>query len=169
MRFRTLRRLIFVAGLALLLAVPATAGKARPKPGDGTLSVRDGRGTVHFIARGTVIGRVDVGEVVAVDRNPFDDNEPILRGGRSPRGGQTETTTTRVGRNIRFRLTGGAYRLTIRGRGIDLAAVGKGSVTLNGDERFADTGLYSLNGGEFNPVPYERTTLQLAAQPPPGG
>jgi len=169
MRFRMLRQLIFVGGLALVLALPAVAGKARPRPGDGTLSVRDGRGMVQFVARGTVIGRVDVGEVIAIDRNPFDDNEPIIRGGRVPRGEQSETTTTRVGRNIRFRLTGGAYRLKIRGLGVDLAAVGKGSVTLNGDERFADTGLFSLNGGEFIPVPYERTTLQLATPPPSGG
>ena len=71
--------------------------------------------------------------------------------------------------SLRFRLAGGSYRLRIRGLGADLSAVGRGTVVMNGSERFADTGLYSLNGDEFLPVPYERTTLQLAAPPPEGG
>ena len=29
-------------------------------------------------------------------------------------------------------------------------------MVLDGDERYADTGLYSLNGEEFLPLPYER-------------
>ena len=167
MRFRSLRQLTSIGTLAVLLALPATAGGRRPRPDDGTLSVRDGRGLVQITARGTIIGHVDFGQVQVVDRSPNDATEPVVRGGRLLE--RTDTTKTREGRNIRFRLTSGSYRLKVRGVGFDLAAVARGSVTLNGDERFADTGLYSLNGNEFLPVPYERTVLQLAAPPPAGG
>lgn len=167
MRLRTQRRLTMVWGALLivpLLAVPALAGK-KPK-NDGTLSIKDGRGTIEVVARGTVIGRIASGDVLVVDGNRFDSRVPVLRGGRLVE--RKGAKMGRAGKNIRFRVGGGSYRLRIQGLGVSLSSVGRGSVLLDGDERFADTGLYSLNGGEFLPVPYERTTLQLAAPPPAG-
>ena len=47
---------------------------------------------------------------------------------------------------------GGAFRVVIRGRGINLSFVGKGNVTLNGAGT-GDDGTYSINGGEYIAIP----------------
>jgi hypothetical protein len=165
MRDRPFLLLVAALGLGLVFVLPSVASGG--KKADGTLSVQDGKGVVQIAARGTIIGRIDQGTVLAIDRNPNDGSTPIVKGGRV----RLVTLTRQVhqGRNIRFRLVGGFYRLKVQGRGISLSAVGRGAVTLNGDERFADTGLYSLNGGDWVPVPYGPETVQLAAPAPAGG
>jgi hypothetical protein len=165
MRDRSLRLAVAALCIGLLFALPSVA--AGSKKADGTLAVQDGKGVVQIAARGTIIGRIDQGTVLAIDRNPNDGSTPIVKGGRIRL--LTQTRTVHQGRNIRFRLVGGFYRLKVQGRGISLSAVGRGAATLNGDERFADTGLYSLNGGDWIPVPYDAETVQLSAQVPPGG
>lgn len=167
MRVRLLLRVAFLAALSLLLLVPGVAGAGRePQPPDGTFSVRGGKGFVRILARGTIIGNVANGQVQVVDRSPFDDRYPVVRGGKLKR--STFNSVTRQGKNVRFRLGGGMYRLRITGRRINLSAVGRGVVVLDGDERYADTGLYSLNGEEFLPVPYERIGLPLVPEPAEG-
>jgi hypothetical protein len=165
MQIRSLPQLVVAAGAVLLLALPSVAGGA--KKGDGTLAVQGGKGIVQIAARGTIIGSVNQGQVKVIDRDPFDGATPKVKGGQLR--ARTDRMIWRQGRNIRFRLVGGFYRLRVQGRGIELSAVGRGSVTLNGDERYADTGLYSLNGDDFLPVPYDPESLQLAAPPPAGG
>jgi hypothetical protein len=168
MRVRSLPRVAAAFGAVLVLVLPSVAGGARkPRAGDGTLSVQGAKGIIQIAARGTFIGRVKQGQVLVIDRNPNDGSVEIVRGGRVRQ--LTETREWHQGRNIRFRLSGGLYRLKIQGRGINLAAVGHGSVTLDGDERYADTGIYSLNGGDFLPVPYDPESLQLAAPEVTGG
>jgi len=168
MRVQLLLRVAFFAALSLLLLIPGVAGAGRepPGPGDGTFSVRSGKGFVRIIARGTIIGSVANGQVRVVDRSPFDDRYPVVRGGKLKQ--STFNSVTRQGKNVRFRLGGGMYRLRITGRRINLSAVGRGAVVLDGDERYADTGLYSLNGEEFLPVPYERIGLPLMPEPVEG-
>jgi hypothetical protein len=165
-RLRPLTRLLVALVVTLVLVVPSVAGGARkPRPTDGTLSVRRGKGVVQIAARGTIIGRIDQGQVLVIDRNPFDASVPVVRGGRLRQ--LTNRRIMRQGKSIRFRLANGFYRLRVQGRGIEISAVGRGSVTLNGDERYADTGTYSLNGAEFLPVPYDADSMQLVAGPPP--
>jgi hypothetical protein len=167
-RIRSYRFALAAFGV-LALAAPATltGSASAAKATDGTLSVQGARGVIQIAARGTIIGRVDQGIVKVVDRNPFDSATPVVRGGKcrpcNPK------TIVRRGNNIRFRLAGGFFRLRVEGVAINLDAVGRGSVTLNGDERYADTGVYSLNGGDFVPVPYERVSLQLAGPSVSGG
>ncbi len=166
MRFQSPGRFLLVGLLVVVVALPAVAAARRTRPAEGTLSIRDGKGTVQIAARGSTIGSVDRGEVIAIDGNPLDDQYPILKGGRLTR--LTDRLEARRGKTIRFRLVGGFHRVKIVGAGIHLSAVGRGSVTLDGDERSADTGEYSLNGTAFQPVPHERTSVQLAPQPPGG-
>jgi hypothetical protein len=157
-----------VGALGLLAAVPSLAGSASgARASDGTLSVQNGKGVIQIAARGTIIGRLDQGTVKVIDRNPYDSATPVVRGGKCRP--CNARTIVRQGKNIRFRLAGGFFRLRVDGIAINLDAVGRGSVTLNGDERYADTGVYSLNGGDFVPVPYARVSLQLAAPPVSGG
>jgi hypothetical protein len=51
----------------------------------------------------------------------------------------------------------GSYRLKIEGSGINLSAVGRGWVVLQGDVRYDNPGTYSLNGEPYEAIPYERT------------
>jgi hypothetical protein len=161
MRLPARIRVVLALGALVLLALPTVAGGARQRPNDGTLSLRGGKGVIQIAARGTILGRATQGQVLVIDRNPFDASKPIVRGGRAQV--ITNRRVIRQGRNIRFRLPAGLYRLRVKGRGIEINAVGRGSVTMDGDERYADTGLYSLNGEDFLPVPYESVTMPLVA------
>jgi hypothetical protein len=160
--------------LVVAVAAPVAAvAKKKPKPPesgtaahDGYLAVEDGKGVVQIAARGSVIGRVGQGRILVIDANPYDAVRPRIRGARW-HARRSRKMTVYGGRNLRYRLAGGFFRLRLAGLGIDLSAVGRGAVTLKGDVRYADTGVYSLNGGDFTPLPYETTTVQLAAPPPP--
>ncbi|MDQ3894814.1 MAG: hypothetical protein M3292_09180 [Actinomycetota bacterium] len=165
MRVCSLRLLLLVGALVFVVGIPAAFAVRRPRP-DGTLSVRDGRGLVKLAASGSFIGRIDSGRIVAIDATPNNANYPIVFGGKLRR--ETSRVTEVSGPNIRFRLVGGFYRLRIEGAGVDLSAVGRGNATLDGDDRSSDTGVYSLNGADFQPLPYEPTTLQLPTQAAPG-
>jgi hypothetical protein len=155
---------LFVVPLAVLaLALPAAAGAVRNDPGDGTLAIKDGRGTFTFAARGGVIGSFAHGSVVITDPIPDDGTGPIVSGDdwsvyRS------ETTTVYGGTRVRFRLIGGRFRIKVQGTGINLSLVGKGQVTLKG-KGTDDDGTYSLNGGSATPIPDVWQFLLSATSP----
>lgn len=158
-----MRRLIFLAVLVVLLA--PVASSARPGPNaPGSLSVRNGRGEIVLQVKGAVIGRMAAGKLTLTDNDPYDEQEPDVRGQMRPRPRPiSDATTIYQGQQIRFRVIEGSYRLRIEGVGINLSAVGRGWVTLEGDDRFENTGFYSLNGEPYAPIPYERTLrLKLA-------
>ena len=49
-------------------------------------------------------------------------------------------------------MIGGTFKIVVRGRGINLSLVGKGTITLNGAGTGAD-GSYSVNGGDYSAMP----------------
>ena len=71
------------------------------------------------------------------------------------------------GHNVRFRMAEGSYRLKFEGTGINLSAVGRGWVTFDGDDRFENDGMYSLNGAAFEPIPADQTD-HIKLSPGPG-
>jgi hypothetical protein len=145
-----MRRFLTFAVL-VVLAVPATSAARVRGPNDGTLSVRDARGTIVISARGGVIGSFAQGSVKIVDPVEGDGSGPIVSGDEFRREIDEKTDLFR-GTKVRFRIIGGAFRIVIRGRGINLSLVGKGNVTLNGAGTGAD-GTYSINGDEYSPIP----------------
>lgn len=164
-RMRTL-----VPMLLLALALPAGAlAVSWQAPTDGTLGVRDGRGTITIVVRGSIIGRLGRGEIQVTDLTPNDRREPIVRGAdriRWPRNGNP----IYGGRDLRFRLIDGRYRVRIQGAGIALSAVGRGRFMLDGGGTDARgipyDGLYSLNGEPFESLPDEATQFELIGPPP---
>jgi hypothetical protein len=59
------------------------------------------------------------------------------------------------GKNIHFRVTSGRYRLQfVRGKGIDITAVGVGQALLTGDLTVDETGQYAVDGGPWIDVPW---------------
>jgi hypothetical protein len=135
-----MRKAAFICVLTGLLAVPAVAYAVQQA--EGRLSVSEGRGVVSMQGRGAMIGRLDRGSVTVTDLSPVDDSEPVVFGCdlEELRGASTICR----GETIRFRLIGGMWRVTVRGVGIDVSAVGRGTVRLDGEGLW--TGLYSTSG-----------------------
>jgi hypothetical protein len=148
------------ATLAIFLfALPAAAIAAVRGPGDGTLSVRDGRGTFSVTARGGVIGSFAHGKVIITDPDPTDGTGPKVTGSEWHRE-RSDITDVYGGTDVRFRLIGGSFRIKVIGSGINLSVVGKGVVSIAG-EGTADDGSYSVDSADYVDVPPVLTTFPL--------
>jgi hypothetical protein len=168
------RKLLLVTLLTACLGVSAAfAGDA---PGDGTLSVKRGRGTIAIKFTGTVIGRLN-GRILVKDFRLGDDNTPQLIGCKKRRHPVVGVTIC-AGRNVSFRILDGRYNVYLGGTSIFgatnmfLSAVGQGTVTIDGDgDLGVGDGSMSLNDAPYQSLPDTAKTYPLEApsQPQPGG
>jgi hypothetical protein len=142
---------LLIALALIALGVPAATAAPRFDPADGTLSVRDGRGTFVVNARGGIIGSFARGRVIITDPIDGDGTGPIVSGDDWHKD-RTDITTVYGGTRVRFRLIGGSFRIRVVGSGVNLSVVGRGSVTING-QGTDDDGTYSVNGVPYAPVP----------------
>jgi len=156
--------------ILVLLVVPASAySRSEPKPADGTLSIREGRGIVQLSARGSVTGRFERGKITITDPNPYDAKRPVVYGSSKTtyRGAKT---TIYQGRNIRFRLSGALFQTRIEGKGIFLSAIARGRGMIDGAGNLVDgifyDGVWSLNDEEYHSLPDDPTSFQLVAPSP---
>lgn len=161
----SMRRLCLIL-LCGLVAVPAALAAAGAT-GDGVLELSkvDGIATVTG-SRGTLWGQMDKGRLVVTD--PIvGDGQVLVSGWESKKPGVIDGTTVYGGIDLRFRVTGGKYRLVIKGEGIDLTAVGVGSAQLSGDVLAVDPGSYALDSGKWNDVPFFPVSriVQFGVQP----
>ena len=161
----SMRRLGLVA-CALLLAIPAISFARSMPPNDGTLVVKNGRGTIVVQVKGAVIGWMANGKLTLTDNDPYDENAPVVRHFRT-RVELNDATTVYKGQQIRYRMVEGSYRLKFEGAGIRLSAVGRGWVTFDGDDRFENNGTYSLNGEDFQPIPLDPSERAKIGLPKP--
>jgi hypothetical protein len=164
------KRFAFFGMLAVLVAT-GTAAARSGGPNDGTLTVKDANGRITIAGRGAVIGRFDKGQVTIKDPNPNDGTGPIVTGADVTQS-LGEKTTRYSGSKVRFRIIGGSFTVTVYGNGIDLSAIGKGAVALNGGKGNDNDydGTYSVNGGPTQPFPQNfLLTFPLVSQPGPGG
>jgi hypothetical protein len=158
-----------VAAVAVLsLAATAVATAMRAPVEDGTLSVRDGRGTIQLRMRGGIIGRFARGNLTITDA--IDDGTRIVVLGAERDRDITERTTVYSGTNIRFRITDDRrFVVKINASKINLSAVGRGDGWLDGwgdpEEGIFFDGSYSRNGEEYQSIPDLRTPFELAASP----
>ena len=160
-----MRRLLTFAVLVAALALPATSGARERGMNDGTLSVRDGRGVITIQGRGGVIGSIVQGRVTITDPVDGDGTGPIVTGEDFPPVERDENTTTWRGNKVRFRIIGGAFKVVVRGRGINLSFVGKGNIILNGAGT-EDDGTYAVNGSDYSPIPDFAFPFPLSATNP---
>lgn len=149
-----------------LVAVPAALGAARAT-GDGVLEVSGGTGIVVLnTTRGIVWGQLDRGKLVVTD--PLSgDGAVFVSGADRVSPGVTDNVTVYQGRDLHFRVTGGKARLWFKGAGIDLTAVGVGSVQFTGDAFALDTGSYTVDNARWNPVPVNTTAFRFGVPPAP--
>jgi hypothetical protein len=156
-----------------LVAVPAAVAATRAT-GDGVLEIQSATGTVVITGiRGTAWGQMDKGKLVVTDP-VAGDGAIYVSGAETAIPGKTEGVTVYAGRDIHFRVTGGKYRLAFRGPtpdlsavGVDLTAVGVGSVQITGDAFASFTGKYAIDSGKWNTVPVWTVTKQFGVQPAP--
>lgn len=162
-----MRRLgLIVLVLGLGLGLPAGASAVRELPGDGTLVVDNARGVVVVNGRGGIIGRFDSGYVRIFDPSEIDGGLPAVYGWDKIRQLGPHTTLY-IGEDVRFRLIGGAYRVTVQATGMDISVVGKGSATLDGSGFSEQPGRFQINGSGWQPMPdaVTRYTLGTGLQP----
>jgi hypothetical protein len=159
-----MRRLLTFAVLGLALALPAGVAARPSGTNDGTLSVRDGRGTITIQGRGGVIGSFAKGSVLINDPVDGDGTGPIVTGDEWSNE-KTDTATVWGGKGVRFRIIGGAFKVVVRGRGINLSFVGKGNIIVNGAGT-DDDGSYATNGGDYNLLPPFALPFALSATSP---
>jgi hypothetical protein len=149
-----------------LFAVPAALA-ASHATGDGVLEIRDAVGVIVLnTTRGTAWGQVTSGRLVVTDP-VAGDGAVFVSGAEKITPGVADGVTTYRGKYLHFRVTGGKARLSFKGSGIDLTAVGVGTVQFTGDAFAADTGDYALDSGKWNPVPVTATTFRFGVQPAP--
>lgn len=167
---------LFACAAAVAGALSGLAGAAEPT--GGTLSVERGRGIVTLDLRGSVLGRLAGGVLRVTDQTPNDRFAPTVVGRKVTQERMNAKTTVYRGVGLRFRMLGGGYRVNVRGTGIDLSAVGKGSVILDGEPRFLgdDSGVYSLDGVDCDiqpelclPLPTDPARFVLGAPQTGGG
>lgn len=162
-------------GVLALLVITGTAAARPGSTNDGTLSVKNSDGRVVVVAsKGVVIGRFDKGQLTIKDPTPNDGPDPIVTGADVTQS-LGDNVTRYSGKNIRFRMIGGPFSLTVFGTDIDLSAVGRGMVTLDGtlsvkSNADTDDDTYAFNGDPPQPFPTFRFTRPLTGpQIPPGG
>jgi hypothetical protein len=164
-----MRRLL-VPLLILAAAIPAAAFAARAPQPDGTLAVRDGRGKVTVVIKGSLIGRFGSGTLKIEDFDADEGSDPVVRGYRTVKWGRGNAPTY-SGKNVRFRLIGGRFRVQFSGKGLFFSLVGHGKVMLDGsgsiEDRIFYDGFYSLNGAEEESLPDDAQWFQLPPQSPP--
>ena len=155
-------RILLLFAAAGALAIPATISAA--SSGDGTLSVKRGRGLIMLKLRGTAIGSMANGSVRIRDFTPFDGQSPQFRHCRVHQ--LSLSTTVCTGRKLSFRALDGHYAVRTKGTGIFLSAVGRGSVMVDGaDSPATSDGVMSFDGGPYQPVPSIPTTYSLRSTP----
>jgi hypothetical protein len=163
-------RLLLVPLLLLAAAFPAVGLSGPGAPADGSLSVRDGRGKVTIVVKGSLIGRLGNGSITIEELADDADTEPVVRGYKTFKWGKGRARTY-TGKGVRFRILGGRYRVQFAGKGLHFSLVGRGRVLLDGSGSVLDgvfyDGFYSLNGSEEESLPDDPTWMNLAPPPPP--
>jgi hypothetical protein len=154
-----MRRLVLIV-LAVGLGVPSGASALQEMPGDGSLVVDNARGLVTVRARGGIIGRFDSGRLVIEDPIEGDGSGPIVYGADRIRE-LGPRTTLYIGEDIRFRLIGGSYRVSVNAYGMDISAVGRGTAMLDGSGFTDQPGRFQINGGTWQSMPDTATRYTL--------
>ncbi|HEY5059429.1 MAG TPA: hypothetical protein VII51_10480 [Gaiellaceae bacterium] len=173
-----MRRIVLACVGIAALGLPAAVSAMLAAPGDGSLVVKGASGprsgTVPVVAltiTGAAIGHVDQGHIVIDDPTPNNGASPEVTPGAGVLWRKdskvSDTAQAWGGTDFKFRAVGGKYTILIYGSGVDVVAIGTGTVTLTGlvDNPSAD-GTFSLDGSDFHSLPGQ-TTKQLQIVAPP--
>jgi len=158
-----MRRLSLIL-LVSLLVLPAAALAARTDKGDGVFELRAANGNFFLTGHGVILGQMDKGVLRVTDLQPNDPEQPAVSGAEHTRATDDPNTLVYSGSNIHIRITGGKYRIRLKGSGIDLTAIGVGIAEVSANPLAFDPGSFSLDGGKWIPVPGDKF-VPYGAQP----
>jgi hypothetical protein len=131
-RFSLLLATLFCA------AIPA-AHAGGTATGDGSLSVSGvtpvsgANGSVTLAGKGVVYGYLAAGTITVFSYKPDANNAVPTVSGAKMKLSNNASNVTYTGSNVRFVFPGGRYRIEIDGNGLDLSAIGNGSVSASGN------------------------------------
>ena len=155
---RHLRLLLLSAVLALTVAA---AGEAATSAGSDSFELYRGKGKAIVAKRGAVLGGMRRGKIKITH----------LPGGSAPRGyvtgcerryGSWNTVLVCRGRDLRFYVYGGTWRVRLRGHGINASGVVRGYLSLGPLSATAGSaGWYSIEGRAFRRWPLTWKTFRL--------
>jgi hypothetical protein len=139
-------RRLFLTLLVVALLVSPTAAVARDQvAGDGSLVVSDAWVRQIVVqGSGVIFGHIDSGTLTVYSYDPADTRAPQVSGAIAKVSG---TTVRYSGSDVRFLFPNGHYLLKLEGGGIDISAVGRGTVTASGLGT-DDDGTLSINGNK---------------------
>ncbi len=153
---RIMRRLVLISVLLLALAPTADAQLSRGLLGTDGVQLEDGRGFATVVSReGAILGSVGRGRVTIRDF-PRGERTSIQVWGCERRRRLGPRTRLCIGRDIRFVVSYGAWRVAMKGRDIDASAVVDGTLTLRGT-----AGTFSLEGDDPRRWPRSAETFEL--------
>jgi hypothetical protein len=143
---RRLYALVPAVVLATWLLLPAAApARDVAGAGEGSLTVTGASGSLLLTGKGLIFGHVDRGTVTVLSYKPDGNAVPAVSGARMRLVGST-TNVVYSGGDIRFLFPGGRYSIEIEGSGIDISAVGKGTISALGAGTAADGSIVADGG-----------------------
>jgi hypothetical protein len=167
-------RLLTTLACSITAAIALAVTAAAADPDVGVLSVEQGKGVVMLDIRGSVLGRLASGSLRVTDLTPRDRYNGLVVGRKLTPERVAPKVMLYRGQGLRFRMVGGGYRIVVRGAGIDLSAVGRGAVSLQGERKLPgeDAGVYALDGVDCELEPERCTPLpdvleRFVLEPPP--
>lgn len=157
--------LALLACAAVAAVAAASSLAARADPTAGTLSVDNGKGVVMLDLRGAILGRLASGTLKVTDRTPLDRFDPLVVGRKVTQVRIGPRSVLYKGQSLRFRMLGGTTRVVAHGAGIDVSAVGYGTVILDAEPKLVgdEVGVYSLDGVDCSVEP--QNCLPLPTDP----
>lgn len=163
-----MRRLALVTLLVFAVAAPAALAAHRT-PGDGTVAGAHVNGTVVIYGHGAIWGVV-TGSGASIQVTDADSTDgtvkvsgwDVQKSTLQPFTTVYSTTLSDDDGSMRFALvSGGDYRLVLKGSDISFSAVGGGRVRLDGSDTSGPTGKYQLGDNPWQPVPVVSTSFSF--------
>ena len=112
--------------LAAALAAPGLAVAANHGAGDGSVGVSGASGTIYIQGSGVIYGHVDQGTLMVLQYKPDDGvSVPAVSSSKTKFGRGTGVFSAS---DVRFLLPSGQYTIELIATGIDISAVGRGTI-----------------------------------------
>jgi hypothetical protein len=161
---RPLRILLLSAILALTAAAAGEAATVTARTaGAESFQLYHGVGSAIVVRRGAVLGGMRRGKIRIVNLAGGPAPQGFVRGCEHRNGSWGGVLVCR-GRDLRFLVHDGTWRLRLRGRGIDVSGVVRGRLSLGPlSAAVGSSGSYSIGDGPRRPWPSAWQTFRLAA------
>jgi hypothetical protein len=145
-----MRKLCLIFAVAVLVA-PAVVFAADRTTGDGSLSVAGASGTIVIQGRGVVYGHFDQGTLMVLDYRPDDPASTASISTGKLKYPYVKGPASFTANDVRFLFPSGRYTLELVSTGIDISAVGRGSVVATAGA-VLDAGTLAVNGAKPQPL-----------------